>query len=425
MLNHHLLCASVTTSEAPVPPLTGAASAFINKNLFSFWRCVAARTAFLAVVGASMLFCGTPVRAELFVLHSFAGAPNDGQEPHRMLVANGGVLYGVTLGGGVYEAGTAYRIGIDGSGFSILRSFANTEPPIGLGPSDRLVHVDGLLYGINKFGGTYGSGTVYRMNTNGGEAALLHAFSGPDGKFPRGGPVVIGNTLYGMTWFGGGTRNQGTIFKTNLDGSGFKVLRVFRGNDGAMPVNALLADGNVLYGMTLGGGAYLQGTVFRMNSDGTGYAALHHFAGGSADGAAPYDGLALSSGSLFGMTSAGGAQNLGTVFRVGTDGAGFSVLHSFSGLTDGEYPYGSLTVVGDWLYGMTTSGGSFSKGTIFRIRPDGTGYSVVHEFSGANGHLPVGTLIYENGILYGVTGLGGDHNMGTVFALTLPAPPCQ
>jgi uncharacterized repeat protein (TIGR03803 family) len=167
------------------------------------------------------------------------------------------------------------------------------------------------------------------------------------------------------------------------------------------------------------------GAIFRINADGTGYTILHNFAGGAADGAIPYDGLALSGNTLFGMTQVGGAYDLGTIFRIGSDGTGFSLLHSFSGTTDGEYPYGSLTLVGDWLYGMAFSGGSFNQGVVFRIRPDGSGFLVVHEFSGANGAGPVGTLIHENGVLYGVTSAGGDHNLGTVFALTLPAPPCQ
>jgi uncharacterized repeat protein (TIGR03803 family) len=439
----------VKTEAVDIPTLIGAASCFAKFSTFFLPGKMAqqqtlparhrlsvhgnekrryvdvARAALRAILGAAVLFCGTPAQAQLFVLHSFGGTPDDGSEPYRTLVANAGVLYGITVSGGAYGSGAAFRIGIDGAGFSVLRSFSYTDSLIGYSPSDRLVYTDGMLYGVNRFGGQYGAGTAYRMNTNGGDIALLHAFSGPDGKFPRGGPVIIGNEFYGMTWFGGGTRNNGTIFKTGLDGSSYAVLHFFNGRGGANPVNMLLADGNVLYGMTHSGGALLGGTVFRVNSDGTGYTILHNFAGGADDGATPYDGLVLSGNTLFGMTYVGGANDLGAIFRIGADGTGFSLLHSFSGTADGEYPYGSLTVVGEWLYGMTYSGGSTGQGTIFRIRPDGTGFSVVQEFSGANGSGPVGTLIYENGILYGVTGMGGDHNLGVVFALTLPAPPCQ
>src|SRR5947209_7436067 len=86
---------------------------------------------------------------------------------------------------------------------------------------------------------------------------------------------------------------------------------------------------------------------------------LHNFAGGSDDGGNPSGSLTLSGTKLYGMTAGGGSNNGGTVFSMNIDGSGFALLHSFSG---GAY-YGSLTLSGSVLYGMTST-------TIFAINID-------------------------------------------------------
>ncbi|MCC6404769.1 MAG: hypothetical protein IT405_00005, partial [Candidatus Yanofskybacteria bacterium] len=57
---------------------------------------------------------------------------------------------------------------------------------------------------------------------------------------------------------------------------------------------------------------------------------LHEFAGGASDGNRPYDSLIISGSTLYGMTSIGGDSNAGTIFSVGIDGTGFTLLHEFA-----------------------------------------------------------------------------------------------
>ncbi len=134
------------------------------------------------------------------------------------------------------------------------------------------------------------------------------------------------------------------------------------------------------------------------------------------------------------MTQSGGANGLGNVFSVGTDGAGYQNLLSFtgsSGAASGEYPEGSLILSGTALYGMTTDGGIYGVGNIFSVGLDGSGYQDLYNFAGgANGEYPNGDLLLSGGTLFGMTtGLNGGQRggNGTVFAYTLPAPtpePC-
>ena len=113
---------------------------------------------------------------------------------------------------------------------------------------------------------------------------------------------------------------------------------------------------------------------------------LYSFSGAPGDGAYPwYTSLLLASdGNLYGMTSAGGAYNGGTVFRI-TPGGSETVLWSFGNGTDGASPYGSLIEGSDGnFYGMTNLGGLYARGTVFVITPGGV-ETVLSSF----GNIPI------------------------------------
>ena len=72
----------------------------------------------------------------------------------------------------------------------------------------------------------------------------------------------------------------------------------------------------------------------------------------------------------------------------------------FANTTNGSYPVGSLISDGTFLYGMTSAGGINNKGTIFKIMPDGTGYSKLLDFAGlSNGSSPLASLLLEGNII--------------------------
>jgi uncharacterized repeat protein (TIGR03803 family) len=221
----------------------------------------------------------------------------------------------------------------------------------------------------------------------------------------------------------GGTSDLGTIFRMNRDGSGFALVHSFTGNasGGQYPSGSLLESGGVLYGMTQGDGALNLGTIFRVSSDGTGFAILHSFNGYDSDGQDPTGSLIECGGVLYGMTQGGGASRYyGTIFKVNPDGSGYALLHSFTGgASDGDGPYGSLIAVGDVLFGLTLQGGTSDRGTIFRINRDGSGFGLVYSFSGlpSDGSGPSGSLIASGGVLYGATLYGGASNDGTIFRI--------
>ena len=130
---------------------------------------------------------------------------------------------------------------------------------------------------------------------------------------------------------------------------------------------------------------------------------------------------------LYGTTSAGGANSSGNIFSISTNGVGgINDLYDFSasGASDGNSPQSSLTLVSNSLYGTCAGGGpNGSAGTVFSINANATSqanvnYQVLGYFpngaSNVDGY-PGGGVTYVNGNLYGVNGGGGGT--GSFYAV--------
>jgi uncharacterized repeat protein (TIGR03803 family) len=200
----------------------------------------------------------------------------------------------------------------------------------------------------------------------------------------------------------------------------FTLLKSFAGSNGSSPECTLITGNDgALYGTTRTGGSSNLGTVFKINLDGSGFATLKNFLG--MDGNDPESGLLQGSdGTLYGTTYAGGTSNRGTIFRLNPDGSGYSVLHNFDG-SAAKWPSASLIQGSDgWLYGTTAGGGSALRGTVFKLHTNGSSYVVIHTFLGEpnDGSEPHSELWEDSdGVLYGVTALGGPVSAGTIYKL--------
>lgn len=295
----------------------------------------------------------------------------------------------------------------------------------GANPNGSLIRKGNTLYGMTLLGGASNGGTIFKIGVDGTGYEVLHHFAGgaTDGVYPSYGSLLFrGGKLYGTT-YQGGTSNMGVIFRINLNGTGFALLHSFTGGatDGKGPLGSLIFKGGKLYGLTNQGGASDDGTIFGIKTNGTRFALLHAFAGGPADGARPHGSLVFTGGKLFGMTTDGGSEGNGTIFLVSPKGTGFKLLHSFTGSeTDGGWPwYGALVTRGSVLYGMTYSGGANGRGAIIRIGTTGEGFAVLHSFDlgTTNGRNPLGSLIFGGNTLYGMTWYGGASDEGIIFRI--------
>jgi uncharacterized repeat protein (TIGR03803 family) len=159
-------------------------------------------------------------------------------------------------------------------------------------------------------------------------------------------------------------------------------------------------------------------------------AVLHNFHNNGLGGASPRGGLIVdAAGNLYGTTTTGGSNNVGTVFELlpnGTGGWKEKVLHNFrNDGRDGNTPSASLIfdAAGD-LYGATPYGGAYQDGVVYELLPQtGGGWKekILHTFGGnANrmGQGPFGNLVFDAaGNLYCTTEAGGAYGGGTVFEL--------
>lgn len=388
-----------------------------------------------ALIALMVLVPGSLVGAQQYnVLHTFTYP--DGAEPYGAMTLSGSTLYGIT----VQEAagyGSIYKVNTDGSGFVRLHAFDGTPAGGSLALGSLLVS-GSTLYGLASEDGN-ANGIAFKLNTDGSGFTTLHSFTpGTEGYDPQGSFVLTGSTLYGMTLQGGsagGTpmNGPGTIFKMNTDGGGFTVLHTFTrtlASDGGYPRGTLLLSGSTFYGATDFSGTFDHGTLFKMNMDGSDFTLLHSFGGpgeGSAAGSfGPGVSLTQVGSKLFGITAHGGSAGNGTIFSVGLDGTGFTILHSFGAdATDGFQPFGSLLYLNGLLYGTTSEGGGqqSASGVVFSIAPDGSGYTVVHPFSTYEGGFqPFDSLTGAGNTVYGPNSSGGINNQGTIFSLTVPEP---
>jgi uncharacterized repeat protein (TIGR03803 family) len=360
----------------------------------------------------------------LTTLYDFAGSDGDG--PAGALVQDaGGMLYGTTGGGGSDAQGTIFRVDTGGTTLTTLYSFT------GLGDGwlpagDVLLGGDGNLYGATQYGGSGSRGTVFRIATSGSGFETLHSFTGPDGAYPRAAVIIADDgMLYGTTDDTGNLPVQfGTVFRLGSDGSAFETLHELTpfplGTDPKSEPISRAADPSSVYGTTVGGGAHGFGTVYRVGTDGSAYAVLHNFT--FSDGARPSSHLVEGpDGLLYGTTSAGGTgSGPGTIFKIDPAGTTLTTIHFFSG-TDGSTPSAALIVGADgFLYGTTESGGGVSSnyGTVYKVATDGTGFLTLHSFGGSDGWNPRGRILQaDDGNLYGTTVYGGANGVGTVYRM--------
>ena len=365
------------------------------------------------------------------LLYSFKNRP-DGAGPTRLIRDGAGNFYGTTGGGGVGGYGTVFKLDATGAETVLysFTGGADGSEPFGTLVRDSAGNFYGTTNQGGGTGcASYGCGTVFKLDTTGTKTVLYRFTGGANGRNPYAGLVrdPAGN-LYGTTFYGGSSKNCyqgcGTVFK--LDTAGAEtVLHSFTGTpDGNWPLARLVRDatGN-LYGTTHQGGAFGWGMVFKLDTTGT-ETVLYSFAGG-ADGGEPDAELILdAAGNLYGTTHYGGGggcqDGCGTVFKLDTAGTE-TVLYRFQGNPDGGSPIAGLIrdAAGN-LYGTTLYGGAVGKGIVFKLDTTGT-ETVLHSFVGSptDGAIPyVGLVRDAAGNLYGTTSIGGAFGKGTIFKLS-------
>ncbi|AZQ62302.1 T9SS type A sorting domain-containing protein [Flammeovirga pectinis] len=169
----------------------------------------------------------------------------------------------------------------------------------------------------------------------------------------------------------------------------------------------ILAQNNLVYGMMRKKGTNNLGTLFSYDYQTKAMQSLHQF--DSLTGSSPSSGLLeASDGNLYGMTSLGGNFNKGVLFKYDINSSQLSVLKHFDGDTDGGHPKGGLLEDNGVLYGVTFDGGSHHLGTLFKFTTNTSSYEVLLNLDKNTGGHPLNTIPIIDCIVPGITSLALD-----------------
>jgi uncharacterized repeat protein (TIGR03803 family) len=341
------------------------------------------------------------------VLSTLYSLKDDGSEGNtivgKLFRTADGSLYGTTFFGTDEGGGSLFRLATDGT-FTTLHKFGGGEPNP-LTPYTGVVQgPDGLLYGTTLRGGEPDKGTIYRIGTDGTGFTVLHEFDGADGENPEGELIIGGDgTIYGTTLIGGSS-NRGTIFRVTTSGAfeslysfpAFASVRDGLGLNtvGSNPRAGLLysATDQTYYGTAYHGGEHGHGTLYSW-VPGEDAELVRAFGGPSFSASKPISGVTRdAAGNLYGTSEVGGYLNRGAVWRVAPDGS-FSLLHGFTGgPSDGYSPMAGVLAANGTLYGVSSNDTIGGDGAIFTIDTGTAGVLPVQLTASASDLTDTGAL---------------------------------
>ncbi len=296
-----------------------------------------------------------------------------------------GKLYGTTTQKGAYNWGGIYEFDIQTEEYTSVFDFDSVN-----GRNAQYTHLllanDGMLYGMTTNGGINDDGIIFKIDPN--TKVFTKVFDFDDvvtGKSPHGSLIQASNgDLYGIAFFGG-ANSHGTIFKFNITTNNFTKLYDFiETSSGRGPQGRLLEISGKLYGTTRNGGIEGLGTLFEFDMSNLSVNVVHDFIFGAAEPSTPSGTLVqASNGLLYGVSEYGGASQNGSIFQYDLNSGTVSLLASFNNFVNGRNPWGALLEVENGvLYGMACYGGQFGLGTIYKYEIQTNQLIVDHTFAG-------------------------------------------
>jgi uncharacterized repeat protein (TIGR03803 family) len=355
------------------------------------------------------------------LLFNFDGALNGATPKGSLMLANNGLLYGVTSKGGLNDGGVLFSFDINTSTFTKLHDFTFAS---GIEPDGALVEQTiGELYGVTFRGGVSDKGVLFRFTIAGNNYQNLYNFNALNGENPRGTLLKTPNGyLMGLT-SNGGVNSKGVVFGYRVSTSTFTKHVDFSAVVGGNPEGSLVFHPitGKCYGLAANDGVNSQGTLFQVDTNGTAFLKIYDFQ--QLTGGHPKGTLTLAGSSkLLGNTYDGGPANYGVAFTINTNGSNYNAsgIYDFFGV--GANPTGGFvdyTFQGKY-YCLTSNGGNTSNGMLVSV--DTANFNLTAEFSfndaGIDGGFPVGGIIKgSSGKVYGTTSKGGANGTGTAFQL--------
>jgi uncharacterized repeat protein (TIGR03803 family) len=285
-------------------------------------------------------------------------------------------------------------------------------PKDGATPAVLTAAPDGTLYGATSGGGKYQMGVLFKCDADGGNYKILHNWAG---TVDGGYPSSIRVGPDGAVY--GSLQVNNAIYRCSADGSGFKVLRAFKGDDGDSPIIMTIDPDGTICGISGPMNAPLH--IFRMSPDGSNLKLIFSAARSTGGDKNPI-GRFTDGGDGYYYGAAGQ-----TLFKLKKDGTDYSVLRKFEGApTDAaRADYAPILASDGKLYGIDNGGGQARGGTIFTLARDGSGYKLLVD-PDTDQLLPTALVEGTDGKLYAFVraGLVRYNKDGSGYEVLQPNP---
>lgn len=355
-----------------------------------------------------VLFEFDPKTGIYIVKRSFK-TDNLGRDPYGSLIVYGDKLYGMTTDGGTNNNGVLFKYDPITNTYTKLYNFASAT---GSFPQGALIELNGKFYGTTQLGGANFNGVIFEFNPSTSTYSLKKSFDRYiSGGQPYGNLTFFKGKLYGSTYEGGNSSEEGTVFEYDPATEGFKSF-FLTNTIGSKPQGHLTVVDDKLYGLTSSGGTNNLGTIFEWNvADSTLLAKINL---STNTGTNPYGSMTLQGTKLYGLTYIGGTANIGTLFEYNAATNEFIKKIDF-GVKEASGPRGTVKEYMGQFYGMTRFGGKTNTGTLFRYDPSSKIFTTIVDFTGDNGSNPRGSLTLYNNTFYGIVSEGGLNNSGLIF----------
>lgn len=331
-----------------------------------------------------------------------------------LLLGANGKLYGLKPAGGLPLATD------DGRGVLFEYDYVNNvyvkKQIIGTGiegenPIGALVRAsNSKIYGATQIGGNYNRGAIYEYSLTNNSYTKLVEFDNANGARPNGTLTEAANgNLYGTTGYGGSLGN-GVIYEFVPATNTLTKKLDFPPSAGRFPSAMVKAGNGKLYGYAIS-----PSTIFEYDvTTNTAVKKIDLGSIGAGNGIGSL--IEAPNGKLYGLSS-GSLNETGALIEYDYTSNSCVVKFNFSVPGNGHTPAGSLTLAPNGkLYGLTSFGGANNIGVIFEYDIASNTYTKKLDFTSATGGNPYGTLLLaSNGKFYGNTNLGGTNNLGVLF----------
>jgi uncharacterized repeat protein (TIGR03803 family) len=296
------------------------------------------------------------------------------------------------------------------SALTLEHQFVNAT---GITPIGNLTAFNNKLYGITREGGTNNEGVIYEYdpatNIYTKKKDLSEAVTG---TFFHSSFSVYDNKLWAVTYSYQNMAGQSDVISYD------PATNIFTRKVALSTINTSSAQGEITwyngkgYGVTSLGGFSNEGVAFEYNPVNNTLLSKAAIGLSSGINCGPF---VVYGAKLYCQSRDGGIADAGQVSAYNPVTENFEAKVVFDEASGRDPSQGVLAVYNDKLYGFTTNGGAYGRGSLYEYTVAPIKFTKKIDFGGPELARPDGKMVYYNNKIYGTTFEGGDYGEGGIY----------